>query len=370
MNGITDEEVPSELRTKYAEKTGEDKRFADGVIDVVVAILVSGFFASIDKTIRPLVALHQASTHENLTCLKKIENKIEQVANDVTVIKSHNEDGDSHHTMAGRDSERIAKMKRMFNLKEIKLVEYSPVSQESLVVQLGREAAQYFKSKIQRNWRVGLADATTVYNFVQQIEPFELAFEAYPTSFNTVMDIAGVVSPITSLHELLRKNPKLKAINVPVRPFYRSKSELEEDLEREEIAAIIEKIRDLNMAFYSCGYFGAGSSYDAAQECLSTYVMSDFNASQLGESGACGEINWHLYSVEGESIVHPVSDAIGFFTLDDIRKLAARPEKHMVMIAGGPEKVIPIVGALRGRLLNVLISDINTFRQVANIILE
>lgn len=80
------------LRSKYAEKTGEKKRFADGPIDIVVAILAAGFLASINKTLQPLAAMIQANASENRAGFEGLHERFDQIGPDSIVVRAHNEE--------------------------------------------------------------------------------------------------------------------------------------------------------------------------------------------------------------------------------------------------------------------------------------
>jgi DNA-binding transcriptional regulator LsrR (DeoR family) len=121
------------------------------------------------------------------------------------------------------------------------------------------------------------------------------------------------------------------------------------------------------MAFYSCGSFGPGSSYQVVQDYVNRFIDPDFAPAQLEEAGACGEVNWHPYSLTGEIISHPVPHSFGFIDLATLVKLSRRRDRHMVLVAGGPQKVEPIVGALRGGFLNVLVTDEVTLKAVTEL---
>jgi deoxyribonucleoside regulator len=121
------------------------------------------------------------------------------------------------------------------------------------------------------------------------------------------------------------------------------------------------------MAFYSCGSFGPGSSYGVVQEYVNRFIDPNFDPAQLDELGACGEVNWHPYSINGDIISHPVPYSFGFIDLPTLQRLSRRIDRYMVLVAGGSQKVAPIVGALRGGFANVLITDERTLEAVTEL---
>ena len=79
------------LRSKYAEKTGENERYAIGPITVVVAVLVAGFLASI-KPLRPLAGMLQAEANEIHEGIEGLHERFDQIVPDNIVVKAHSEE--------------------------------------------------------------------------------------------------------------------------------------------------------------------------------------------------------------------------------------------------------------------------------------
>jgi DNA-binding transcriptional regulator LsrR (DeoR family) len=191
--------------------------------------------------------------------------------------------------------------------------------------------------------------------------------DAYPVSFNVVPELTSVMSSYAALIELWQRNPECRAHAVNFPSFFASEAERTAFENRPDVRALISQVRDVNMAFYSCGSFGPGSSYGVVREYINRFIDPDFDPAQLYQLGACGEVNWHPYSLDGEIINHPVPYSFGFIDLATLRKLSCRRDRYMVLVAGGPQKVEPIVGALRGGFLNVLVTDKRTLQEVGEL---
>lgn len=76
---------------------------------------------------------------------------------------------------------------------------------------------------------------------------------------------------------------------------------------------------------------------------------------ELADAGVAGEICSVFYDVNGQIVTTGLSDKI---IAIDLKKL--RQVKYSIGIAASPEKVPAIYGALKGKLINVLISDEQT----------
>jgi len=81
-------------------------------------------------------------------------------------------------------------------------------------------------------------------------------------------------------------------------------------------------------------------------------VLTTDDLEDLHERGAVGDALGYYYDLEGNPVpFHTDSNVIGV-GLDDLRRVP-----WSMVVAGGPQKVEPIIGGLRGGYFNVLITD-------------
>lgn len=80
---------------------------------------------------------------------------------------------------------------------------------------------------------------------------------------------------------------------------------------------------------------------------------------RLRAKGAIGDIGLRYYDQYGKTIDDEINDRIIGLDLDQYRKI-----KRVIGIAGGEEKVESIRAALRGKLINVLITDDRTAKKL------
>lgn len=81
----------------------------------------------------------------------------------------------------------------------------------------------------------------------------------------------------------------------------------------------------------------------------------------LAKTGAVGEICSVFYDINGHEVTTPFSDRIIAVGLEKLRQL-----EYSIGLAASREKVPAIMGALRGRLINVLITDEETAKILLN----
>ena len=76
---------------------------------------------------------------------------------------------------------------------------------------------------------------------------------------------------------------------------------------------------------------------------------------KLRKAGAVGQICGRSFNAQGKKCLGELDDRTIGLNLAQIRKI-----KHKICIATGQEKVAAILGALRGKLVNVFVTDENT----------
>ena len=81
-------------------------------------------------------------------------------------------------------------------------------------------------------------------------------------------------------------------------------------------------------------------------------ILSIEELNALRQSGAVGEILLHFYNANGQLIETPLDNRVITMGLCQLQKV-----KRSIAVAGGKRKYAAILGALRGRWINVLITD-------------
>jgi DNA-binding transcriptional regulator LsrR (DeoR family) len=97
---------------------------------------------------------------------------------------------------------------------------------------------------------------------------------------------------------------------------------------------------------------GIGTVRPSPMLAQSGNVFTDAELAALSEAGAVGDICLRFFDAEGEPVEHPLGDRVIGIGLHQLRGC-----RRSVGIAGGTRKLAAIRGALRGRWINVLITD-------------
>jgi len=88
-------------------------------------------------------------------------------------------------------------------------------------------------------------------------------------------------------------------------------------------------------------------------------VFSPRELQALSSQGAVGDICLRFFDKDGAPVATPLANRVIGMDLDQLRKA-----ERVVGVAGGRRKVVAIRGALRGRLISVLITDRNTAQRL------
>lgn len=83
----------------------------------------------------------------------------------------------------------------------------------------------------------------------------------------------------------------------------------------------------------------------------------------LQSKKAVGEICTHYFDINGEIIESSLNDRVFAIDLESFKKINLR-----IGVASGPEKLSAIIGAARGGLINVLITDLETASQLSGML--
>jgi DNA-binding transcriptional regulator LsrR (DeoR family) len=104
---------------------------------------------------------------------------------------------------------------------------------------------------------------------------------------------------------------------------------------------------------------GIGSTEKEYSSFLRSGYIPKEEIDRLHKSGAVGNVVGTHFNARGEIVCHDFSEHLVMLGERDLLKIPVR-----IGVAGGEGKVIPILGALRGGYVNVLVTDSVTASKV------
>ncbi len=245
-------------------------------------------------------------------------------------------------------------LEKKYALQEAVVIEAAdPNSEESVSMQIGQAAAEYFIRTLRSGDRIGLSWGTTLSAMVRSIPPQSI------DDIHIVQLIGGLGYPELEMHannlcqQIARLlNCRLSLLPAPgVVDSKKVKSVILSDSHIQQTMTLFEKI---NVA-----YVGIGSLTSKSHQMGDHTIISDKEMAELQEKEAIGNIALRFFDHNGMHIRSELDDRIIGIEFDQIKQI-----KRIVGVAGGPQKSELIRAALKGDLINVLITDYETAKSL------
>jgi DNA-binding transcriptional regulator LsrR (DeoR family) len=226
--------------------------------------------------------------------------------------------------------------------------------------ELGVAAAAYFEKITAHGMRVGLSCGFTLYQTVHALRERRLRdLVLYPLSGESTLKLVDI-SPNTLVGMAAAKyRPHVTAYALPVQHLQSPRQLLRERrrlLRDPEIRRIYAGAQDVDVALVGIGLIGEQTpGFCALAE---AYGVSGKRLRQLG---VVGEINYQPFDADGRIVDRPELRALVQRVLavdgPHLQVLSRRDDRWVIAVAGGSGKVQAVRGALRGRFMNVLVTD-------------
>ena len=226
--------------------------------------------------------------------------------------------------------------------------------------ELGVAAAAYFEKVTAHGMRVGLSCGFTLYQTVHALRERRLRdLVLYPLSGESTLKLVDI-SPNTLVGMAAAKyRPHVTAYALPVqhlqspRQLLRERRRLLRDPETRRIYA---GAQDVDVALAGIGFIGEQTpGFCALAEAYGVSVK------RLRQLGVVGEINYQPFDVEGRIVDRPELRPLVHRVLavdgPRLQALSRQDDRWVIAVAGGANKLDAVRGALRGRFMNVLVTD-------------
>jgi DNA-binding transcriptional regulator LsrR (DeoR family) len=226
------------------------------------------------------------------------------------------------------------------------------VDQEELIVRdLGAAAGFYLETTLKPRDVVGISSwSAALLAMVEAMHPSPRASGAH-----VVQILGGIGSPSAGLHatQLTRRLADLVGGTATLLPAPGAVGSAEarrvmiEDRYVNEAMALFKAI--------TVAVVGIGAVTPSKMLAASGNVFSARELKSLSDRGAVGDICLRFFDANGAPVITPLNDRVIAIELADLTRV-----NRVVGIAGGRRKFAAIRGALRGRRINVLITDRST----------
>jgi len=226
--------------------------------------------------------------------------------------------------------------------------------------EVGAAAAVYFEKVTANGMRIGLSCGYTLYQTVRALRERRFRDLAlYPLSGESTLKLVDI-SPNTLVGMMAAKyRPHVAAYALPVQHLA-SLREVERERRRllrdPEIQRIYEAAQSVDVALV-----GIGQIAEQTPGFCSLAESYGVSVRRLRQLGVVGEINYQPFDAGGQIVDHPELRILMHRVLSvdsgRLQALSRRDDRYVIAVAGGRSKGEAVRGAVRGRFMNVLVTD-------------
>jgi deoxyribonucleoside regulator len=119
----------------------------------------------------------------------------------------------------------------------------------------------------------------------------------------------------------------------------------------------------LSLAKSADVYMVGIGSIESDQLYTRTGLLQDEELDDLRKQRAVGDICGHFFNIEGQQQKSAFEEQLVGIQLDDLRRA-----EYAIGVAGGTDKVVSVLGALRGEFINTLVSDEQTIQSLLKLL--
>jgi DNA-binding transcriptional regulator LsrR (DeoR family) len=216
---------------------------------------------------------------------------------------------------------------------------------------IGAAAASYLEATLSGNDRIGVSSwSQTLLAMVDRMRPF-----ATRGAVEVVQLLGGIGQPNVQ-HQAQRLAGDLarvlgaEAVYVQAPGVVADRAIRDGLLRDAALHEVTRRWRELTMAIV-----GVGSIEPSDLLAVSGNAFPAEDRGRLLERGAVGDICHHVFTVDGTDVTGDIGERTIAIPVEDYRAIPRR-----IGIAGGQRKHEPILGALSGGWVNVLVTDLHT----------
>ena len=240
-----------------------------------------------------------------------------------------------------------SQLEEQFGLDEAVVVEISETASQAAVSrEIGMAASEYFERVVAQKSTVGISWGTTLRAMVDA-----LSVQSLP-NVHVVQLLGGLGAPESDAHVtyILRRlvhqtGSRLSMLNMPgIVDSTEIKDVLLEDSHVQEVFDLFSKIE--------IAFVGIGAPTSDSVVMRDGTIIRQPQLKSLMEKGAVGDVCLRFFDQNGRAVESDVDERVVGISFQEIQKI-----KQVVGLAGGPQKIAAIKGAMRAKLVNILITD-------------
>jgi len=249
-------------------------------------------------------------------------------------------------------------LQQRYNMRDVVVAESEDESEEETIRAIGAAAAYYLETTLEQDEVIGVSSwSSTLGAMVRTLRPL-----TRQTNATVVQALGGMGNPSAEYHanNLVRQLSHLvngKPLFLPAPAVVASREMRESflrDLYVKETISMFDKV--------TLGLMGVGCLEPSLLLRDSGNTFNPEELESLAANGAVGDICLHFYNAAGDPISSEFDNRVFGMKYDQMRDL-----KRCIGVAGGKRKVQSIHAAMKGRWINILITDRFTARYLCEL---
>lgn len=238
------------------------------------------------------------------------------------------------------------RLEEIYGLKEAVVI---PAKPKNILEDLGQAVAGYLLLRLQGKESIGITWGRSLLAAVNALTPVEYA------DIRVVQMLGGLGNPGSETHgtdlairmaQLFKSKARL--LNSP--GIVTSKEIRDALMENLQVSETLKLAEEIDIALVGIGAL-KGDSLIVGQSSIITRAET----SRLLDKGAVGDVGLRFFDITGNIVEDEINERVIGLTHQQIRKIP-----RVIGVAGGEKKHLPVLAAVRGRMVNILITDDHT----------
>lgn len=257
----------------------------------------------------------------------------------------------NYHWLTDQELQNIFSEK--YGLRMVRILKIASESYERILRGLGDLTARYLEGILKENAILAIGWGTAVHKVVEALRPVKLP----GVQIVQMIGAVGKGNPFIDGPELAR----ILAQKLGGKWYYLHAPLLVRD-ERIRKALMAEPAIRETLALASqadVAIVGIGSVEPSVSSLLRAGYVTNEELEELKEKGAVGDICARHFDIQGNILDVELNKRVIGISIDQLRKI-----KCVIGVAGGKIKAPAILGALRGKFIDALVTDSETAKEI------
>ena len=248
----------------------------------------------------------------------------------------------------GTFAELEARLESRFGLTEVVVADCDEDREEQVLSRIGEAAATYLETTLQPGECIGISSwSESLLRMVDNIHPLKR-----PGAELVVQILGGMGNPAVQRHATNLTTQLAHLTGARAMPL--ATQGVVGSLEARRVLASDPYVRETMGQFgrVTMALVGVGAVEPSKLLADSGNVFTEDELAEMRRLGAAGDICLNFFDGEGRPVRSPFQGRVIGITLEELRAV-----RRVVAVAGGRRKLPALLGAVRGRLVDVLVTD-------------